>query len=100
MTFYAGEQFRVTGAITDYDGVVLTDENVDGVVVNIYDSAKELVLTSAMTWDVDEALWVYLWDTTGLDPGSYRYQIVATGADGRDSWEWRRVRFARSPVAP
>lgn len=98
MTLYAGEEFRITATATDFDTTVLTEDNVVSVTVKIYDSALDEVLDEPMVWDEDEELWYYLWDTTGEDPGNYRYKVTFVGADGKSSWEWKRTRLARNPI--
>lgn len=98
MTLYAGEEFRITATGSDFDGTVLTEDNVSEVSVTIFDSALEEIIDAPMSWEPDELLWYYMWDTTGLDPGSYRYRVTFTGLDLKSSWEWKRVRFARNPV--
>ena len=96
MTFYAGEEFRITTTVDDFDGVALTDADVTDVVITIFDSEQTEIASSSMTWETDE--WVYLWNTNGLDAGSYRYRIAVEGVNGNLSWEWRRARLARNPI--
>lgn len=98
MTLYAGEEFRITATGTDFDGTPLTDENVNAATVQIYDGLGVVVEPeTALTWDPDEELWEYLWDTTNLPAGGYRYRVTFEGSDGKSSWEWRRARLARNP---
>jgi hypothetical protein len=107
VTLFAGEFFRIKAEGADFDGTEFTDDNVQAVTVKIYDRAKELIVDSPMTWDEDESIWVYLWDTSDqnatpspLAPGSYRYQVIFTGMDGKMSWEWKRVRLSKNPITP
>jgi hypothetical protein len=99
MTTYAGEEFRITATVKDFDNTVLTEDNVNDVVAEIYDCDTGLVASGDMTWDEEESLWYYLWDSTGADPGTYKYRVVVTGADGKSSWEWGRARLSRNPFA-
>lgn len=100
MTLYAGEVFRITAEGADFDGTELTEANVNGVAVRIYNSAKEEIVDTDMDWDADEGIWVYLWNTALLPAGSYRYQIIFEGVDGNLSWEWKRVRINKNPIVP
>lgn len=100
MTLYAGEEFRITASGTDFDGTPLTDDNVNDATVQIYDATGDIVqVETSLTWDSDEELWEYLWDTTGLAAGGYRYRVTFVGSDGKSSWEWRRIRLARNPFS-
>ena len=98
MTLYAGELFRIRADGADFDGTELTEDNVQAVTIRIYNAAKQLIAEDDMTWDVDELIWVYLWDTATLVTGSYRYQVIFTGMDGKPSWEWKRIRLAKNPI--
>lgn len=99
MTTYAGELVRVSVTAEDFDEEALTEEDVDSVVVVIYDSSSEVVVAEvSMTWNADDALWFYLWDTDGIDAGTYKAQCRMIDLDGHSSWEWQRVRLARNPV--
>lgn len=97
MTLYAGEEFRITATATDFDLTSLTDDSVNSVSIQIFNADAEEIVDTVMVWDEDEGMWVYLWDTTGLDAGGYRYKITVTGADGKSSWEWKRARLSRNP---
>lgn len=100
MTLYVGEQLRIVFSGKEYDKrTPLTDENVNGASVLILDcDSSVLVSDGVMTWDEDESLWEYKWDTTGLTAGTYRYRVTALGADNKPSVEWGRVRLARQPT--
>lgn len=99
MTKYVGEQFRIVVTAKDYGSGDLDDTNVDSVTLLILDrDATVLVDEEPMSWDADEALWEYLWDTVDLSAGSYKYKVTVIGADGKPSWEWLRVRLAKNPT--
>ncbi len=98
MTLYAGEQFRITATGTEFNGDALVPANVTAATVKIYDSTPALIVTATLTWDAAETKWLYLWDTTGLAAGSYKYQVTFVGVDGKSSWEWKRVRFSKAAV--
>jgi hypothetical protein len=100
MTLYVGEQLRIIATGTEYGTTVpLTDTNVTAVTVTILDRDQTVLIDEApMTWNPDEALWMYKWDTEGLTSGSYRYRVTVTGADGEPSIEWGRARLARQPT--
>lgn len=81
----------------------LTDADVDQVTITIFDAAGEEVLSeSPMIWDMDEELWVYVWDTspdgTPLPVGSYRAKVYVLGNSGEENWEFKRIRLKANPV--
>lgn len=103
MTKYAGETIQIRVAGTDFDqSTVLTDDEVTGMYVTIFDSAGlEALPLTAMAYDVDEAAWMYNWETTTNDAGSYRAKIEAFGQSATPqsySLEFARIRLARRPV--
>jgi hypothetical protein len=99
MTLYAGEEVKVTSTVSDFDGVALTDLNVQNVKVTIYDSTPAIIVNAAtMSYDSTRLYFYYMWNTTGRSPGTYKAKVVATGADGLPSWEWKRIRLARDLV--
>ncbi len=54
-----------------------------------------------MTYDVDDAAFLYAWDTTGLAAGGYRARIEALGQQATPqsiSLEYKRIRLNRRPV--
>lgn len=98
MTLYAGELSKIIHTATK-DGVALLPADVTAVYVTIYNAAlAEEVAETTMSWDADQARWQYLWDTTGVDPGTYRVRVRIAGVDGGSVWEYKRLRLARNPV--
>jgi hypothetical protein len=88
MTTYAGETLTVTHTAT-YKGIELTDVDVQ-VFITIRDSdAVVVVAESEMTWDPVAEHWEYLWDTTGVDAGTYRAQVMIDD----DNWEYKNIRL-------
>lgn len=108
MTLYVGEQIRVSTQGRDYavkgaKGKPLTDENVLSAKVTILNPNKTIRIDEAdMTWDEEEKIWYYKWDTADGSPpviqGTYQYRVTVVGADGKPSVEWDKVRLARQPV--
>lgn len=98
MTLYAGERVKVTHTATK-DSEALVPGDITAVWISIYDAEREvLVDETLMTWDSTKSRWQYLWDTSGLDPGTYRARVRIEGVDGGSVWEYKRVRLARNPV--
>lgn len=98
MTLYAGELTKIVHTATK-DGVALAPADVDDVWISIYNAdLTELMAETTMTWDSAQSRWQYLWDTTGIEPGTYRVRVRIEGVDGGSVWEYRRVRLARNPV--
>lgn len=105
MADYAGEPRRiVTDAARNFDGRVLTPDDVISVTVEVFNNALDTVVLPVTpmdyildTGDVDLNNWAFIWDTTGLDPGTYRAKVVVTMLDGLESFEYKRIRLARDP---
>jgi hypothetical protein len=97
MTLYVGEATRVIHTASR-EGTALTDSDVSDVLITIYQGTEEVESETSMDWDADEGHWFYLWDTTGLDPGTYRAKVRIEGVDGGSVWEYKRLRLARNPV--
>lgn len=98
MTLYAGERVKVTHTARNDDEALLPDD-VTAVWISLYDSVPEiLVAETEMTWDSVKLRWQYLWDTTGLEAGTYRARVRVEGVDGGSVWEYKRIRLARNPV--
>ena len=98
MTTYAGELTKITHTATK-DGRALAPADVTAVWITIYNADfSVLVAETAMSWDVGNTRWQYLWDTAGVNPGTYRVRVRIEGVDGGSVWEFRRVRLARNPV--
>ena len=98
MANYAGETLVISNTATQ-DGVAVTDDDVEGVSIIIYDSEGEIVVAeTTMTWDAVQERWEYVWDTDGLDPATYRARCIMDGVGATLNWEYKRVRLARNPV--
>lgn len=108
MTLYAGETVQVTTTATGLDGTTaLTDDDVVSVVIEIRDSALELVVEETeMEWDPvgdeDGPFWFYDWPTvTGgatpvaIEPATYKAKCTVLGAGTWTSFEYKRIRLAR-----
>lgn len=99
MTKYAGEEQRIWTSATTPEGEALTDEHVVGVTVSVYDGLGSLIVDEGeMTYDSEVGQWEYLWDTTGLDPGGYRFKVSYEGLNGKKTWEWKRARLTANPL--
>lgn len=99
MTIYAGETVIVTHIATN-DGALMDDDDVDSVSITIYDSAlEEVVEETTMSWNEADDRWEYMWQTEGLDAGSYRVKctVLAEG-DVVINWEFKKLKLARNPV--
>ncbi len=98
MTTYAGELFRITCLATDFQDTEITDDQIAGITVTIYNSdLEEIVFDEPMTYSDVEEIWYYLWESPS-ESGSYRVKCVMTDFDDHQNWEFKRVRLARNPV--
>jgi hypothetical protein len=97
MTTYAGERSLICHVATrDDTGEALTPDNVNAVLVTVWDSDRTVVVAeTAMTWDEDTARWEYTWTTTGRPAGRYLTRVRVVGADGGSSWEYATMRLKR-----
>lgn len=101
MTTFAGEQLRIVAKGREYgrSGVVLTDDMVNGATLTILKpDATVLIDEEALTWDEEENLWFYKWDTDGLTPGTYKYRATFLGLDNKPSIEWGKARLVKQPT--
>lgn len=105
MTLYAGETVQVTTTATGLDGTTaLTSADVSHVKVQIFDSAGDTVVgLTTMTWSAEDLFWFYDWYTggagatpTAVEPGTYKAKCTVTGAGTWTSFEYKRIRLARS----
>lgn len=101
MTMYAGEEIKLTTSAKDFDhDTPLTDEDVQK--VEVFGFLRGVnVLEQEMTFDATTGTWYYLWDTSDIAPGPKTVQLrfVYTTLTGRTSFEWRRLRLSKQPVA-
>jgi hypothetical protein len=102
MTLYANETAQIKITAVDFDqSTALSSAEVVTVNVTIFNREGDEVLgTTEIDYYVDEEAWIYNWDTTGRDPGSYRAKIEAygIGATPPYSLEFKRIRLNRRPV--
>ncbi len=105
MANYTGETLVVTHTATS-NGVALTDEDVVGVEIEIFDSAGDVVIdNTAMTWDDTKERWEYQWETVtadatpvALDAGTYRARVTLVGLADTVNYEYKRIRLKANPV--
>ncbi len=65
MVKYAGELLRVEVTAQDFDTTdPIVPAEIDRVTIEIRDSQNNLVVDeTVMTYDTEEEIWIYLWDT-------------------------------------
>lgn len=105
MAIYAGETLVVTHTATS-EGVALTDDDVEGVEIEIFDADGEVVIdNTAMTWDAVQERWEYQWETVtadatpvALDAGTYRARVTLVGLSDTVNYEYKRIRLKVNPV--
>jgi hypothetical protein len=97
MTIYAGETIRVATTAVDFDSSTpIVDSDVVSATIEIFDG-QDLLVNESLLWNPDLSEWYYDWDTTGVDPGSYRARLKLSGAEWH-TWEYVTVRFKANPV--
>lgn len=97
MTKHAGETLLVTITAEDFDTDVLDNDDIDGVVVSILDDEGGVVVSStAMTWNVENLWWQYVWDTP-TTAGYYYAKCVLTDLEDNVSIEYQRIRLFAPP---
>jgi hypothetical protein len=105
MTLYSGETILIKHTAS-FDGVPMTDADVQTVTIVIYNSALQIVEEETpMVWDAAKVRWTHSWDTspTGATPtylpaGTYRIKIYIRSIDGAENWEFGKVRLKVNPV--
>lgn len=99
MTQYVGEEYRIVASALGYLGETLGETDVSSMTITILNKDRTvLVDEEPMTWAALDSKWEYMWDTTGLVTGTYRYRVTVTGDDGRINFEWLRTRLAKTPI--
>ena len=99
MTQFAGEEYRIASAPTGYRGEALTPADNPTLTITILNKDKTVLVDEAvMVYSAEDSKWEYMWDTLGLEAGTYRYRVTITGDDGRVNFEWKRTRLAKTPV--
>jgi hypothetical protein len=98
---YAGAPVLIATTAKGFDGEVLTDVDVNGLQVSIYDSTGALVHGPvAMTWNDAKQRWQYEWDTTDFTYGTYKAEVDLIANDNLPTPEFIRIRLAKRPVSP
>lgn len=106
MTIFAGETLVVTHTATS-NGVALSDDDVESVVIEIFDSDWEVVVDNTeMTWDDVQERWEYVWYTVTddatpapLSAGTYHARVTLNGLADTTNHEYKRIRLKDNPVA-
>lgn len=108
MTMYLGETIMISVTASEFRDAdaLLSDEDVDNVAVEIFDSTLTEVGGDEMIYDTDtddNGYWYFLWNTTAtatptLAAGTYKARCTLTDIHGNVSIEWKRIRLARQPV--
>jgi hypothetical protein len=103
---YQQEPRLITASkIKDYRGRAMEDQSAfESAKITIYkadfsDIDDPVLPEQTMTWDDDYFDWMYEWDTTEVDAGTYKAKIVLT-VDGKPSIEYKRIRVKRDPTKP
>lgn len=98
MTTYVGETILLSHTAT-FDGTALTDENTEGVEIEIYDVDDEVVMASTpMIWSSDNSRWEFWWYTDTVTAGKYLCKVTVTTVNGIN-WEYFKVTLKANPVA-
>lgn len=99
MTQHVGETYIIDTTATGYYGEQLDVDDVNSVTITILNrDATVQVDEAAMVWNATIAKWQYVWNTVGLEPGTYRYRVLIVGVDGRPNFEWKRTRLKKVPT--
>lgn len=105
MADYAGEPIRITTKDPlNFDGRRIVPVDVTSVTVEVFntDLSETVLALTPMDFindpgDDADGEWAYIWDTTGIDPGTYKAKVVINTIDTLSSWEYHRIRLARDP---
>ena len=91
MTLYAGETVTITTSATQPDGTTITDADVTGAFITIYDKTSGSVVQAeaSLTWDATNEQWSYAWSTTVA--GSFDARLRLTGLTF-DTWEFVAIK--------
>lgn len=103
MTIYAGETIRISTTALNFDQETpLTEDDVSGAEVRIYNRDLTLLATETMLYSDDRVEWYYDWDTGGAtpqSPGTYYAKITLTGSSiPFDTFEIKRFSLRRPRV--
>lgn len=100
MALYAGETVLIAATAADFDDEALTDDDITAMTAKVFDSESDVTLEEvSMIWSPEDARWEYRWNTGGVEPGTYRVRVTAVGPEDIVSWEYKRFRLARDPLA-
>jgi hypothetical protein len=105
MADYAGEPIRIaTKDALNFDGKPLTPIDVDTVTCEVWNTDFTVKVQDVTIMDFvddptdeDNGNWVFTWDTTGREPGTYKARVTFNMISGPSSWEYKRIRLARDP---
>ena len=104
MSIYAGETVRISTTAVNFDQETpLTQDDVSGAEIKIYNRELVLLVDATMSYNEDRAEWYYDWDTgegaTPPAPGTYFARLTLIGsAVPFDTFEIKRFRLARPKV--
>lgn len=90
---FVGETVRVYGALTTWVGAEASEVDVASMDLAVTNDSQATVYEQAMDYDSDESRWVAQWDTTGVEPGTYRLQMTSVDLDGAISVDIRTVKL-------
>lgn len=125
MTNFATEEYLITHIALGFDDVPLTEDDVPSVLVTVYAVGEAVddepapwdplpsVTNIPMTWNptaawsirvgnrtiTGEGWWQYLWNTTGVEAGTYQAKVVLIGISGGKNAEFLRIRLKAPRVA-
>lgn len=121
MTNNAGEEYLITHIALGFNDEPLTDADLVSVKVTVFevmeDPAPPVALTSVTDQDLmwnptpawsirvgnrtisGQGWWQYLWDTDGLEGGTYKARVTLEGVTGGKNFETLRIRLKSDPLA-
>lgn len=120
MAHNAGEEYLITHIALGFNDEPLTDADAVSVKITIYEVVEDAepvalgsVTDQELTWNPTPAWsirvanrpvsgqgwWQYLWDTDGIDPGTYKARVTLEGVTGGKNFETLRIRLKRDPLA-
>lgn len=86
--------------LKDFNGDALTPESVESITVIVYNSDLSVVAVTerAMAWSEVDQDFAYVWDTTGVAAGTYKWFAAWVTIDGLPGWAGPiRLRVAADP---
>lgn len=105
MADYAGEPIRITTVnALNFNGQRIVPADVSSITAEVFNNDLSAVVMAVddMTFiddsdDDDDGEFALIWDTTGVDAGTYKAKVVITTTDGLSSWEYHRIRLKVDP---